>query len=184
MMNTLIRWATGIDFDEALKREQERTGIAWKEALEVENLRRQAMAERDKALADREAARSDAHAFWTQRAAARDQVADLNAELETLRKTNAMFRSLIGILRDVNRELDERNVYLEKLHGMTPGERLDAVEKDAPDRCTKTEPPAPRTQAADRLADWERHGSHRWGLGVAHDMHNLACRVTALEGRP
>lgn len=63
-------------------------------------------------------------ATWEERDAARDEVDFLKAELETLRKTNGMFRSLIAILRDVNRELDERNVHLEQIHGMTPGERF------------------------------------------------------------
>jgi hypothetical protein len=147
------------------------------EAVKENKLRRTAEAERD---------------------AARDQIADLTAELETLRKTNAMFRSLIGILRDVNRELDGRNVYLEQLHGMTPGERLDAVENDAPDRCTKTEvdpiPPNWRRYTVDAVVDpgdarrrldaWESLGSQRWGLGAAHDLHLLERRVAALEGRP
>lgn len=123
MIRTLIRWTTGIDVIAALEREQARTNAAWNEADRVNNLRRQVMAERDKALADRDAAR--------------DQITDLTAELATLRKTNAMFRSLIGILRDVNRELDERNTYLEKLHGMTPGERLEAIANGTPDRCTE-----------------------------------------------
>ena len=70
---------------------------------------------------------------------ARELVVKLEQENLTLRKTNGMFRSLIGILRDVNRELDERNVYLEQLHGQAHGERLADVENDAPDRCTKSE---------------------------------------------
>ena len=40
---------------------------------------------------------------------------------------------------------------------------------------------APRTPQADRLAEWERHGSDRWGLGVASDLYDLECRVAALE---
>ena len=40
---------------------------------------------------------------------------------------------------------------------------------------------APATPEADRLAEWERHGSHRWGLGVAGDLYDLECRVAAIE---
>jgi hypothetical protein len=39
----------------------------------------------------------------------------------------------------------------------------------------------PRTPETDRLTEWERHGSHRWGLGVASDLYDLECRVAALE---
>ena len=42
-------------------------------------------------------------------------------------------------------------------------------------------PPMPRTPQSDRLTEWERHGSHRWGLGVASDLYDLECRVAALE---
>jgi len=48
------------------------------------------------------------------RDAARCFASDAAQEIERLRKADAMQRSLIGILRDVNRELDERNVSLEK----------------------------------------------------------------------
>jgi len=48
------------------------------------------------------------------RDAARCVASDAEQEIERLRKSDAMQRSLIGILRDVNRELDERNVSLEK----------------------------------------------------------------------
>lgn len=157
MLREIIRWTTGIDMVEALER----------------------------ATADRDMARADAHAFWTQRDAARDQVVELTAELETLRRTNALHRSLIGILRDVNRNLDERNTFLEQLHGMTPSERLAAVENDAPDRCTKS----PATvvdarEAARRLEGWQGHGTDRWGLGVAIDLVHLEKRVAALEFLP
>lgn len=113
-----------------------------------------------------------------ERDAARDQVMDLEAENRTLRKTNGMFRSLIGILRDVNRDLDERNVYLEQLHGMTSGERLEAAENDAPDGCTKT---PDEKQPWYMLQQWEQHGSNHWGIGVAIDLMHLEQRVTALE---
>lgn len=39
----------------------------------------------------------------------------------------------------------------------------------------------PRTPQSDRLSEWERHGSHRWGLGVASDLYDLECRVAVLE---
>jgi len=48
------------------------------------------------------------------RDAYRENAQSLAEENSQLRKTIAMQRSLIGILRDVNRELDERNVSLEK----------------------------------------------------------------------
>ena len=48
------------------------------------------------------------------RDAARCVASDAQKEIERLRKADAMQRSLIGILRDVNRELDERNASLEK----------------------------------------------------------------------
>lgn len=116
ILRTLIRWTFGIDVIEAVERAEEDRDIARASAKRMAEWHKTATRERDAAVAD-------AKRFWTERDAARDQVADLTAELETLRKTNAMFRSLIGILRDVNRELDERNVCLEKLHGMTPGEK-------------------------------------------------------------
>jgi hypothetical protein len=40
---------------------------------------------------------------------------------------------------------------------------------------------APATPESDRLAEWERHGSRRWGLGVASDLYDLECRVAAIE---
>lgn len=48
------------------------------------------------------------------RNAYRDNARNLLEENTRLRKTIALQRSLIGILRDVNRDLDERNVSLEK----------------------------------------------------------------------
>lgn len=57
--------------------------------------------DRDRSLADREAQiQAKLNALrW---------VDNLNAELETARRTAALHRSLIAILRDVNRDLDER----------------------------------------------------------------------------
>jgi hypothetical protein len=57
--------------------------------------------ERDRALADCEAqVQAKLNALrW---------VDNLNSELETARRTAALHRSLIAILRDVNRDLDER----------------------------------------------------------------------------
>jgi non-homologous end joining protein Ku len=48
------------------------------------------------------------------RDAYRENAQSLAEEDSQLRKTIALQRSLIGILRDVNRELDERNASLEK----------------------------------------------------------------------
>ncbi|MEY3205048.1 MAG: hypothetical protein RLZZ21_1379 [Planctomycetota bacterium] len=125
---------------------------------------------------------------------ARELVVKLEQENITLRKTNGMFRSLIGILRDVNSELDERNVHLEQLHGVTPGERLAAVQNDAPDRCTEkaSAEPAKRfevvpvvdaSDAEERLRSWEGHGLSRWGIGVAIDIEWLDRRISELEGK-
>lgn len=153
ILRTLIRWTFGIDVIEAVERAEQDRDIARASAKRMAEWHKTAARERDaareevqsqvsakmRAFKERDEVFADAKRFWTERDAARDQVAVLTAELETLRKTNAMFRSLIGILRDVNRELDERNVYLEKLHGMTPGERLEAIENDALVRCTKSE---------------------------------------------
>jgi len=47
------------------------------------------------------------------RDAYRENAQSLSEENSQLRKTIALQRSLIGILRDVNRDLDERNVRLE-----------------------------------------------------------------------
>lgn len=54
------------------------------------------------------------HQMEVDRDAARDVASELRDEISRLRKADAMQRSLIAILRDVNRELDERNVSLEK----------------------------------------------------------------------
>lgn len=183
ILRTLIRWTFGIDVIEAVERANRERDFAQESARMQARLHIAAAKERD-------AARADAHAFWTQRDAARDQVNDLTAELETLRKTNAMFRSLIGILRDCNREIDERNVYLEQLHGMTPGERLAAAENDAPNRCTESSaapvplPPLPKAdEVMYRVDAWQIHGTSRWGLGVAIDVEWLDRRLSALEAK-
>jgi len=54
------------------------------------------------------------HQMEVDRDAARDVASELRDEISRLRKADAIQRSLIAILRDVNRELDERNVSLEK----------------------------------------------------------------------
>lgn len=191
-LRTLIRWTFGIDVIEAVERANLERDIAQESARMQARWHKTAAEERDAAraesrelLRERDAARADAHAFWTQRDAARDQVKDLTAELETLRKTNAMFRSLIAILRDCNREMDERNVYLEQLHGMTPGERLAAAENDAPNRCTESKTVAVPLPKADevqyRVDAWQIHGTSRWGVGVAIDVEWLDRRLSKLE---
>ena len=178
ILRTLIRWTFGIDVIEAVERANRERDFAQESARMQARLHIAAAKERD-------AARADAHAFWTQRDAARDQVNDLTAELETLQKTNAMFRSLIGILRDCNREMDERNVYLEQLHGMTPGERLAAAENDAPNRCTESKTvtmPLPKADEVQYRVDaWQIHGTSRWGVGVAIDVEWLDRRLSKLE---
>jgi hypothetical protein len=178
ILRTLIRWTFGIDVIEAVERASRERDFAQESARMQARLHIAAAKERD-------AARADAHAFWTQRDAARDQVNDLTAELETLQKTNAMFRSLIAILRDCNREIDERNVYLEKLHGMTPGERLAAAKNDAPNRCTESKTvtmPLPKADEVQYRVDaWQIHGTNRWGIGVAIDVEWLDRRLSKLE---
>jgi uncharacterized coiled-coil DUF342 family protein len=192
ILRTLIRWTFGIDVIEAVERANLEREIAQEAARRQANWHNTAVEERDAARAEsrelsrqRDAFRADARAFWTQRDAARDQVKDLTAELETLRKTNAMFRSLIAILRDCNRELDERNVYLEQLHGMTPGERLAAAENDAPNRCTESKTvtmPLPKADEVQYRVDaWQIHGTSRWGIGVAIDVEWLDRRLSKLE---
>lgn len=57
---------------------------------------------------------ADLHQMEVDRDAYRDVASELRDEISRLRKADALQRSLIGILRDVNRELDERNVSLEK----------------------------------------------------------------------
>lgn len=160
ILRTLIRWTFGIDVIEAVERASRERDFAQESARMQARLHIAAAKERD-------AARADAHAFWTQRDAARDQVNDLTAELETLRKTNAMFRSLIAILRDCNREMDERDSELRRavrkmLDGVNqrhpnkqerewtcpdmaaldslvpPSPDLSEAENDAPNRCTES----------------------------------------------
>jgi hypothetical protein len=130
-------------------------------------------------------AEARARRFWRERDAARDQVVELTADLDMTRKTNALLRSLVAILRDCNREMDERNVYLEQLHGMTPGERLAAAENDAPNRCTKSKTvtvPLPKADEVQYRVDaWQIHGTSRWGVGVAIDVEWLDRRLSKLE---
>jgi hypothetical protein len=40
-----------------------------------------------------------------------------------------------------------------------------------------------RKAASTRLSDWQQHGSHAWGLGVAADMLAIERRLAALESR-
>jgi len=57
---------------------------------------------------------AELHEMEVDRDAARCVASDAQKEIERLRKADAMQRLLIGVLRDVNRELDERNMSLEK----------------------------------------------------------------------
>lgn len=174
ILRTLIRWTFGIDVIEAVERANLERDIAQESARMQARWHKTAAEERDAAraesrelLMERDAARADARAFWTERDAARDQVNDLTAELETLRKTNAMFRSRIAILRDCNREMDERDSELRRavrkmLDGVNqrhpnkqerewtcpdmaaldslvpPSPDLSEAENDAPNRCTES----------------------------------------------
>jgi hypothetical protein len=61
-----------------------------------------------------EGMQSDLHQIELDRDRYSDNARSLSEENIRLQKTIALQRSLIGILRDVNRELDERNVSLEK----------------------------------------------------------------------
>ena len=63
----------------------------------------------NEAMLERDAARDE-------RDAGRAQCERLQAELDTAKKSACLHRALIAILRDVNRDLDERNTYLEQLH--------------------------------------------------------------------
>jgi len=62
---------------------------------------------------------AELHQAEVDRDAARDVVSDLQAEVARLQKFSTMQRSLIRILRDVNRELDERHAQIQG----TPEER-------------------------------------------------------------
>ena len=74
--------------------------VRWVFNLDILEQLERMQAELERMEADRDAARCGA--------------SDAQQEIERLRKADAMQRSLIGILRDVNRELDERNASLEK----------------------------------------------------------------------
>lgn len=78
-------------------------------------------------------ARAASNRFWRERDAARDQVLALTADLDAMRKTNALLRSLVSILRDANQNLDERLIDLEKRHFM-PAPAADADCASEPDR--------------------------------------------------
>jgi hypothetical protein len=76
-----------------------RTVIRWVFGIDVLERLERIQAELHQAEVDRDAA-------W-------DIVSDLQGEVARLQKFSTMQRSLIRILRDVNRELDERNWQIE-----------------------------------------------------------------------
>jgi hypothetical protein len=78
-------------------------------------------------------ARAASQRFWRERDAARDQVLTLTADLDAMRKTNALLRSLVSILRETNQNLDERLIDIERRHGM-PAPAADANCASEPDR--------------------------------------------------
>ena len=154
----LIRLATGAGVVDSIQRANEDRDLARASANRMAKWHQKAVCERDEA---------------------RDQVNRLQAEIETARKTTTLYRSLIGILRDVNRDLDERLVKHESGN-------------DAPCRCTKSDISERRAawsvekvvDAADaqaRLDGWQGHGSGRWGLGVAIDIEWIVWRIDQLE---
>ena len=90
MIRHFVRWVFNLDLLEKLERMQD-------ELHQMEK------------VCDR--LRKDCKDDWDDRMKV---ILDLEAELLTARRTAALHRSLIAILRDVNRDLDERNEILEK----------------------------------------------------------------------
>ena len=133
---------------------------------------------------------------WKERDAARDQVDALTAELITARRTAALHRSLIAILRATNRDLDKRITGLEcqfpDSDRCPAPENTAKPENDTPDRCTESAECTKRDGctfvdarvAARRLEGWQGHGSGRWGLGAAIDIEAIEQRLAALEAKP
>jgi hypothetical protein len=129
---------------------------------------------------------------WRERDQARDErdagraaCERLKAELETARRTAALHRSLIAILRDVNRDLDERIIDLEcqfpdSAHCPAP-ENGAKPDNDAPYRVATV---VDAKDAQRRLDGWEGHGSGRWGMGVAIDIEWIHVRLRRLESKP
>jgi hypothetical protein len=69
--------------------------------------------QRDQAMVERDAGRAECEAQIQAKLHAIRLAENLNAELKTARRTAALHRSLIAILRDVNRDLDERLTAIE-----------------------------------------------------------------------
>jgi hypothetical protein len=90
MIRHFVRWVFNLDLLEKLERTQ----------AELRQMEK---------VCDR--LRKDCEDDWNDRMKI---ILDLEAQLLTARRTAALYRSLIAILRDVNRDLDERNVSLEK----------------------------------------------------------------------
>lgn len=101
-VKAILERFTGVD---ALRRELKNatralaTTTAW---------HKQAWQERDAALDQLEAMKAECEAQGELKMRALQWAKNLNADLETARRTAALHRSLIAILRDVNRDLDER----------------------------------------------------------------------------
>jgi len=90
MIRHFVRWVFNLDILEQLERTQ----------AELHQMEK---------VCDR--LRKDCKEDWNERM---NVILDLEAQLVTARRTAALHRSLIAILRDVNRDLDERNASLEK----------------------------------------------------------------------
>ncbi len=95
--------------------------------------------------------------------------------------------ALTGLLVNANSDIDEETMDTPSDIAYTAYAMADAMLRERanhpaiPDSCPASTPQVTRKPVADRLAEWERLGSHRWGLGVAIDLYDLECRVAALE---
>lgn len=104
ILRSLIRAVYGVDVFEAVATAERAADLLRKELALCSTSEREA--------------RAASQRFWRERDAARDQVVTLTADLDAMRKTNALLRSLVSILRETNQNLDERLIDLEKLHSM------------------------------------------------------------------